>query len=430
MLKVAVEYWVASVFALPVIFASRSVGAVGYSLDESPKAEEELLHKAASNSFEEMLKNGIFSADLRLFYMTRTFDHVKPDTRALTGGGILKYESGVFHRFKFAFAYYGSHRIGGVFRRTEGAGTSLLQGNGNDIHFPGEAYLQYGIAKTTLKAGRQRLATPLMNDNNQRLVPSAYESAIFSNRDIPDSTIEAGYVTAYSGFGSRFSGFETQDTTWGKDGLGYIYFKNSSINNLLVRGQYIKAISDSDNSGATIKIDDYKYMDLKYDLPIGKNSYFKAQFGGNTYNSAPDSTLLGAKIGTTLFAKAEFALMYDKISGNNFEAVNASPMYTDFQQGYGLYEPSSAFGLQLTIKPVKDLSVKLAYANVSSDTKERVDDFSEYILDLKYIINHRSEFRIRASLKDQSNASESLLARNAGGREDRSDLRIIYNIAF
>ncbi len=95
----------------------------------------------------------------------------------------------------------------------------------------------------------------------------------------------------------------------------------------------------------------------------------KAQFGGNAYNSAPNSTLVGAKIGTSLFGIVDIALLYDKISGNNFETVNSAPIYTDFQQGYGLYEPSTAFGIQVIVKPLKGLSVEFGYANVSSDTK-------------------------------------------------------------
>ncbi len=431
MLNVGVKCLAASIFASSMLFVSNLAGAIGHSFDGNQKAAvEKSSPKTSSENFEAILKNGNFSANLRLFFMIRTFDHVKPDTKALTGGGILKYESGDFHGFKFALAYYGSHKIGGFFSRSEGVGTSLLQKDGDDIHFLGEAYLKYFIGKTTLKVGRQRLATPLIQDNEQRILPSVYEAAILRNQDIPDTILEAGYVKSYSGFGSKFSGFDDKDAIWGKDGLGYIYFKNRSITNLVVRGQFIKTISGSDNRGAKIALDDYKYIDLKYSLPIGTNSYFKAQFGGNAYNSAPNSTLVGAKIGTTLFGMVDVALLYDKISGNNFETVNSAPIYTDFQQGYGLYEPSTAFGVQTILRPLKGLSVEFGYANVSSDTKKLVDDFSEYILDLKYKINHWSKFRIRGSLKDQSDASENLLAENRGGREDRSDLRIIFYITF
>lgn len=418
------------IFASSLLFAGHPVGDAGYSLDGSHESEAKSFQKAQSGSFEEALKSGKFSANLRLFYMVRTFDNVKPDAKALTGGGILKYESGSFHGLKFGFAYYGSHRIGGFYSRSEGTGTSLLQSNGDDVQFLGEAYLQYEISKTTFKVGRQRLATPLMQDHDLRLLPSVYEAAIVRNKDIPNTTVEVGYVSSYSGFVSKYSGFDDKNTKWGKDGLGYIYVKNSSIKNLTVRAQYIKAVSDSDNSGATIAIKDYKYADLKYSLPVGTNTYFKAQYGGNSYNNAPDSTLIGAKVGTTLFNMVDVALLYDKISDNNFKAVESGPMYSDWQQGYGPYEPSTAFGGQVIVKPIKDLSVKLGYVDVSSDTEKLVDDFSEFNLDLKYKINSWSKLRVRYSIKDQTDASERLLAAGKGGREDRDDFRIIYYMSF
>lgn len=58
-------------------------------------------------------KSGKFSADLKLFYLSKIFDGDKKDATAFTAGGIIKYESALSQRLKFAIAYYGSHRIGG-----------------------------------------------------------------------------------------------------------------------------------------------------------------------------------------------------------------------------------------------------------------------------------------------------------------------------
>jgi hypothetical protein len=90
--------------------------------------------------------------------MDRSFDEDKsgkPDAQALTAGGVVKYESGDYYGLKVGFAYYGSHRVGTFFSREEGIGTSLLQPDGDDIAFLGEAYLQYTRNNTMLKVGRQ-----------------------------------------------------------------------------------------------------------------------------------------------------------------------------------------------------------------------------------------------------------------------------------
>ena len=388
------------------------------------------LDEVDGNSFEKMLENGNFSANLNFFHMVRTFDNVKPDTKAFTGGGIIKYESESFHGMKLGVAYYGSHKIGGFYSRKEGIRTSLLQGNGDDIAFLGEAYLSYTLQKTILKIGRQRLDTPLMGDLYLRVAPTAYEAAIVRSQNISKTTVEVGYVKSYTGFGSRYSGFNDKNRLWGKDGLAYIYIQNSSLKNFSIRGQYIYALSNKSDNGMTVARRDYRYIDVKYDLPLGKESYIKVQYGGNAYNKEADSTLLGVKIGSTFFDMFESALFYDKILNNNFWVIMSSPMFTDWQQGYGLYEPSSAVGMSVSAKPIKELRVRVVYVDVSSNTERLVDDFSEFNFDVMYTINKYSKLRLSYSFKDQSDASEKLLLSGEGGREDRNDLRVIYSINF
>ncbi len=419
-------------FAILLLFClGYNAGDAGGSLGGSKvPAGADSAHAAQSGSVTDALKNGRFSADLKLFHMVRTFDKVTPDARALAGGGILKYESGGFHGARFGLAYYGSHRLGGFYSRTEGAGTSLLQGNGDDVRFLGEAYLQYDMGRTTFRVGRQRLATPLMGDLYQRILPTVYETAIITNRDLPGTTVQAGYVASYSGFASRYSGFDDNNEQWGDSGLVYVYVKNSLVKTLSIRGEYVRAVSDTDHSGMTIPVKDYRYVDLRYDLPFGTESHLKVQYGGNSYNNAPDSALVGIRVGTTFFNMIEAALFLDRIYDNNFEVIMSSPMYTDWQQGYGLYEPSTGFGGLVMIRPAKDLKIRIVYVDVSSDTDKLVDDFSEFNLDLKYRINSWSRLRISYSMKNQSDASERLLMAGKGGREDRNDLRIICYINF
>ena len=399
-------------------------------VNKNHHATQSILSQKKSDSFAWLRQSGTFSANLKIFHMVRTFDNVVPDTKAFTGGGIVKYESKKFYGLQFGFAYYGSHRIGGFYSRQEGIGTSLLQSSGEDIGFLGEAYIEYKTAKTRFKAGRQRLATPLMGDLYLRVLPTVYEAVIMKNEDVPDTSFEIGYVKSYSHFGSKYSGFDNNQGVWGKDGLVYIYIENSSMKHFFIRGEYIRAVSDTDNRGAAVSIQDYRYADIRYDLFENRNLYLKVQYGGNRYHHAPDSTLVGAKIGTTVFKRFETTLFYDKILDNHFEVIMASPMFSDWQQGYGLYEPSSAIGGSVLIKPAKDLSVRLVYVDVSSDTQKLVDDFSEFNFDLKYKINYWSKLRISYSVKNQTDASERLLHAGEGGREDRNDLRIIYTMNF
>jgi len=387
------------------------------------------------NSFGQALKEGKFTARTRTFYFDRSFDKDKTgkaDAQALTFGGIMKYEMASYHGFKFGLAYYGSTRIGGFFSREEGAGTSILGRQGQDLGFLGEAYLQGDFGNTMLKVGRQQLSTPLIQNHDLRILPSVYEAAILRNKSLSNTMIEVGYVWAYTGFTSKDNKFNDYNAKWGEDGLGYISFSNKSIDNLKIRGQYVKAVSDKDKADTTIAIDDYRYLDAKYSIPVGDNTYIKGQYGGNAYNNAKDSYLWGAKVGTT-FGMVDMALLYDEIVDNDFKAVESGPMYSDWQQGYGRYEPSKAVGGQIIIKPLAGLSLKFGYVDVASDKADLIDDFTEFNFDGKYTINDYSKIRVRYSIKDQSKASEKLRfdgIEGNGGREDRDDFRIIYYLNF
>lgn len=409
------------------VTASAMLMAGGDIAPVQPIVEAVAPAPSASGSFGQALKDGKFTARLRTFYFDRSFDKDKTgqaDAKALTFGGIIKYQSAKYHGFSFGLAHYSSTRLGNIFSREEGKGTSILGRSGENLAFLGEAYLQYDIGNTMFKIGRQQLATPLMQNHDLRILPSVYEAAIIRNKDIPDTMIEIGFVDRYTGFTSKENAF--LDTKTGKDGLVYISASNKSIDGLSLRAQYIDALTNTNIRQS------YTYADAKYSVPFGTNTYVKAQFGMNDYLEGEDSTLFGAKIGTTL-GIFSVAALYDKISDNAFQAFESGPMYSDWQQGYGPYEPSTAFGGQLIIKPMTGLSVKFGFVDVQSDTDLLVDDFTEFNIDAKYTINDWSKIRVRYSKKDQSDASEALRFDGIdgdGGREDRDDFRIIYYMNF
>jgi len=415
-----------SVIASTMIMAGGSISPV------EPMVVEAAPVVVDTGSFGDALKNGKFTGKMRVFYFDRSYDDGDSDTKGIgrkpnsstfTGGGILKYESGNYYGMKFGLAYYGNHKIGSVFDRIDAKGASMLDNDGSfdDIAFLGEAYLQYDIGNTMFKIGRQQLSTPLIQGHDLRLLPSVYEAAIIRNKDIPDTMIELGFVDRYTGFTSRDNGFTDNKTS--KDGLAYISLANKSIDNLSIRGQYVKTLDDTNSAGGAVKREVYTYLDAKYNLPFGDKTYIKAQYGTNSYFAAgaDDSTLLGAKVGTTLFDMVDVAVLYDKISDNAYQAFESGPMYTDWQQGYGNYDPSTAIGGQIVVRPMDGLSLKFGYVDVNADEGTVRDDFTEFNFDGKYTINDWSKLRVRYSIKDQTDSSD---------REDRNDFRVIYYMNF
>lgn len=360
--------------------------------------------------------NGETSLDTRTFFFNRNFDLPDtPNSEALAVGGILKYASSQYRDFGFGLAYYGSFSLSGIVDRDKGGESALLQTDGENISFLGEGYIDIDSGTNQLKVGRQRLATPLMDDHDLRLLPTVYEAAIYRYKSQHETTYELGYVNAFSGLGSKYSGFEAPVEDWGEDGLAY-GFIDGKLGQLSARAQYIETLEDSGT------YDSYAYMDANYPIPAGNSTYIKGQIGHTGYQQENSGKMFGLKAGTT-FGTVDVALLMNLIRDNEFKTIEAGPLYSDWQQGYANYEPANAVGLQLTFHPRKGSSIKLGYVNVESiDGDEfNFDNFGELNLDAQYRFNEASKIRLRFSRKNQSSSSD---------REDRHDFRIIYYYSF
>ncbi len=392
---------------------------------------------SAGDDIGEALKAGKFSVDAQLFYYNRQYNTGVKSSEALTLGGIMKYVSADYNNFKVGTALFTNNLIADVTSRDRVHGSSQLDnvGDGN-INFVGEAYLEYKNGKTMVKIGRQRFKQPILNDWPNRTLPTSYEAIRVENKDIANTTLEVGFVNSDTGFGSRENEFEQREDIYGDDGLGYIYVTNKSVKGLKLRAQYVKALSDEHKSGATttkIVYSDFRYADFKYSLPYGKKTYITGQYLGNTYEDQDDSMTLGAKAGTTV-GMFDLAAIYVQVFDNKHEKIGSNKTFSFTQQGYDM-KPSTAVGGYIVAKPIKNLSIKALYLDVSADdygsnagaalsNKKSNDEFKQTAFDVKYAINSWSSLRIRYSDQDYSKWGESK------GKIDSTDFRTIYRIKF
>jgi len=384
------------------------------------------------------LKNGKFSVDARVFYFNRNFDTTiaAKDRESLTAGATVGYVSDDFNGFKIGATYLTSNSLDIIDRHRDRGTYNLSVADSTDINIVGEAYLQYNAEKLKIKVGRQILNTPLMSRDQARTLPTSYEAATIESSYIANTTIELGYVNSMTGFGSaEFDGFDKVENEWGDNGLAYLYVTNKSVDKLALRAQYVRPLSDDyKNAGVTTKVavEDYKYFDLKYSLPFGKNTYFSANYAGNNYESLDDSMMLGAKVGTTLGMFNLYAT-YVQIFDNRWQNIEDEAMFTSWQQGYLTFGPSKGLGVAASFKPMKDLSVLTRVVNVSADDfssnavgtgKNYANDFTEFNIDSTYVFNDWSKVRVRFSDKDFTSAA------NDSGQLDVQDFRIMYYIYF
>ena len=357
-------------------------------------------------------------ADLRLMHFDRGFDNDKLNTTATTVGGVISYRTNNVKNFHANLSYFGSHKIDYNVASENGTGTSLLTSTGDDISFFGEMNVQYTVPHLTVKVGTQRLNTPLANDHDLRMLPSSYRGATATSTILPKSIIQVGYINGYTGFTSKQNAVKDYSDKFSNEGLVYAYIKSSIVPKMKVSAQYAHTLSTLDDTGAKVKVTDYAYADTNIKLPA--NSYLKAQVAYNRYIQDTNTLMYGAKLGSTVYDFG-LAVAMNIIEGNRFKTIESGPMYTDWQQGYGNYEPSTAYGVQATWKPIKSFYFKAGVADIQSTLLTATDDYTETNVDTAYNFNDSNKLRVRYSFKDQTSTSV---------REDRSDFRIIMYSSF
>ncbi len=119
-----------------------------------------------------------------------------------------------------------------------------------DMHGSGarlsELYLSYAYDKTTAQVGRMYFATPLIYGSGSRMNKEAFEGALITNTNIPNTKLTLGYVqkmqTRTDGDGN-FGKFSKQFTWQGhvEDGAYTFVIENSSIENLNLTFAYLDA---------------------------------------------------------------------------------------------------------------------------------------------------------------------------------------------
>lgn len=71
-----------------------------------------------------------------------------------------------------------------------------------DQYWFGEAWLAATVGKTTAKAGRMELDTPLLFTEGWSVAPNTFESAVLLNQDIPNTTLVAAFVGKHNSSGA------------------------------------------------------------------------------------------------------------------------------------------------------------------------------------------------------------------------------------
>lgn len=239
----------------------------------------------AVNSIDEMFTKGEVYGRLRsnMFWWDWENDTLSStDDNNMWGlGGSLVYKTGFFNGFGATAGFYGTVPMHSDNKDLSKSATTNFGKAGKDTYHTradgtegamgvfAEAYLEYKNGKTNVKVGRQGIDSMMIATNDTKMVPNTFEAAIIENKDIPDTSIRAGYIMAqklrdHQSFHSIIA-YSGSDKTAYNDDSGV--HKGLSVTNIRNRGNgdidpEMKLLTISNKSIPNLKLD-AEYVGVK-----------------------------------------------------------------------------------------------------------------------------------------------------------------------
>ncbi|PLY05222.1 MAG: hypothetical protein C0625_14430 [Arcobacter sp.] len=252
-----------------------------------------LAGSAYADNLNEAFAKSKYKGELKAAYVHSNFLGTKTSDSVTAVGGNLGMVTGDFYGFKAGATLQASSVLHDGIDYSDGVSkrANYFDASGAVLS---ESYLEYTLANTSLKAGRQFIHTPLVSSgidgkSSEAIIKDSFEAYLLTNTDIPDTTFVAGYVNKFqpqtdsAGKPGKFDKFQ--------DDVYTIYVKNNSIKNLTLQAQYL------DEQGIQSNTDrDVFYFQADYKL---SSHTISAQYLASTDKSqaanAQDGELFGLK---------------------------------------------------------------------------------------------------------------------------------------
>jgi hypothetical protein len=271
----------------------------------------------------------------RTYYLTRdNFDGTK--SQAWAGGGWVAWRSGLIDNvFGVHAAYYTSQPL---FAPRDESGTKLLTPEQNSLGMLGQIYGRIQIVDQEIRGGRQLVDTPLINPQDNRMVPNTFEGTTLVT--LPDKDRSYDYVFGYlwdvkqrdsNDFISMSDAIAGKDVVNRGTPFGMIKFRPFAGFSTIFMDYYL---SDFVNSGFAQA--EYVFQ-LPKDVPqwsMGANIITQQSVGAELLTGTSFSTYQASAKVQTSYAGWTFFIA-GSITGDEskiFSPFGTKPNYTDMQQ--------------------------------------------------------------------------------------------------
>jgi hypothetical protein len=288
-----------------------------------------------SNDTPAFFRDSLLQYVIRTYYLTRdNFDGSK--SQALAEGGWLAFRSGLIGDvFGVHLAGYTSQPI---FAPLNEDGTKLLSPGQNSITVLGQVYGRVQIGDQEIRGGRQLVDTPLINPQDNRMVPNTFEGATLVS--LPDKDRNYDYSVGYLWtIKQRDSNdfIPMSDALAGSDvinhGAAFAMIKYRPISGLsLVAMDY--NVQDTVNTPFAQAEYDFKQPKGVPNWIIGANIIDQQSIGTDLLTGTPFETYQASAKGQMIYAGWTL-FVAGSITGDGskiFSQYGTKPNYTDMQQ--------------------------------------------------------------------------------------------------
>ncbi|MDD2894708.1 MAG: OprD family outer membrane porin [Aliarcobacter sp.] len=355
----------------------------------------------SADTLAQAFENGKVSGEIKSQYFQKEVADKK--VNVWTNGGNLSYVTGAFYGFNAGVTAQASTVTSSDLKNAPTAYNSDQNVSGAVLS---QAYLQYSVANTTGKVGRQYISTPLVEGSGSRMFKESFEGLVVSNTDIANTTIVAAYVdkeqyrTNIASGGTNVKA--VSDFEQVKDGAYTLYVNNKSIKNLTVDAQYALIDSNVNTANDTTVF----YAAGSYNInPFTIEAQTYQSDNGNATNSDGSAyavNLLGN------FDKLSLGAAYSTIAKDaNIVAGlgnGADYLYTGPWIYGGVYDADTdAYKLSAGYKITTDLSFDLIYGAWKTGTNPTASE-SDFVATYNFNKNFSTRF-ILASYDNLANES-------------------------
>lgn len=252
----------------------------------------------AADTLADAFANGKVKGSVKAYYFSKTYDNATTkDASILVTGGQLGYKTEAFNGLSLGTTFQYSSTPS----KDDDSSKYSWSMDANGA-VASEGYLQYDVAKTTIKAGRQFFWTPVVGGSGSRFIRQSFSGISLSSSDIANTKIVAAHMSKFADRTDKAgSPGEFGKGRIGLDGTQTVYVKNNSLKELTLQAQYATSSETvkSKNDGHAIL-----YIDGTYKMSGDLKPYIAAQYLTTSYDSGntntKDGVATGLKVGATI----------------------------------------------------------------------------------------------------------------------------------